>query len=90
LFFVKVNAFGRNGRGPEAIDLYRRISNDLRDEISYISVLNACSHSGLLDEARAIFNEINSKTKQIITTMVCIFTYYDRFSFIKYRKLFLI
>ncbi len=69
--FVEVNAFGLNGRGPEAIDLYRQISIDLRNEVSHICVMNACSHSGLLDEARSIFNEINIKTEQITTTMVC-------------------
>jgi pentatricopeptide repeat protein len=45
----------------------------LRDEVSHICVLNACSHAGLLDEARAIFNEINVKNEHITTIMVCLF-----------------
>ncbi|CAF1574329.1 unnamed protein product, partial [Adineta steineri] len=56
--------------GLEATDLYRKISNSLHDEILYICVLNACSHSGLLYEAYSIFNEIHHKTAKIITTMI--------------------
>ncbi|CAF1573374.1 unnamed protein product [Adineta steineri] len=56
--------------GLEAIDLYRKMPNKLRNEISYSCILNACSHSGLLDEAYSIFNEISHKTQQVITTMV--------------------
>jgi len=89
-FFVEVNAFGLNGRGSEAIDLYQQISNDLRDEVSHICVLNACSHSGLLDQGRSVFDEIKIKTERITTTMVCLFTYCDPFSFTKYEHFILI
>ncbi|CAF1385837.1 unnamed protein product [Rotaria sp. Silwood1] len=65
-----INAYGLNGMGYEAVELYKRIPNDERDEISHICVLNACSHSGLLDEAHNIFNRIHTKTEKIITTMV--------------------
>ncbi|CAF1270060.1 unnamed protein product [Adineta steineri] len=65
-----INAYGKNRMGLEAVDLYRNMPNNLRNEISYVCILNACSHSGLLDEAYSIFNEIYHKTKQVITTMV--------------------
>ncbi|CAF1457177.1 unnamed protein product [Adineta steineri] len=65
-----INAYGKNRMGLEAVDLYRKMPNNLRNEISYICILNACSHSGLLDEAHSIFNEISHKTQQVITTMV--------------------
>ncbi|CAF1234964.1 unnamed protein product [Adineta steineri] len=65
-----INAYGKNRMGLEAVDLYRKMPNSLRNEISYICILNACSHSGLLDEAYSIFNEISHKTQQVITTMV--------------------
>ena len=65
-----VSAYGRNGMGYEALDLYQRISPNSRDEISHISVLNACSHAGLVDEARSIFAAIESKTEKIVTVMV--------------------
>ncbi|CAF3382336.1 unnamed protein product [Rotaria socialis] len=65
-----INAFGLNGMGSQAVELYREMSNNLRDHISHICVLNACSHAGLLHEARTIFNEISLKPESIITTMV--------------------
>ncbi|CAF4838862.1 unnamed protein product [Rotaria sp. Silwood1] len=67
---LKFNAYGLNGMGYEAVELYKRIPNNEQDEISHICVLNACSHSGLLDEAHIIFNQIHIKTEKIITTMI--------------------
>ncbi|CAF1315617.1 unnamed protein product, partial [Rotaria sordida] len=64
-----VNGFGLNGMGFEAIELYRQMPNELHDEVTHICVLNACSHSGLLDQARNIFNEIPLKTEKIVTAM---------------------
>ncbi|CAF4857310.1 unnamed protein product, partial [Rotaria socialis] len=66
----KINAFALNGMGTQAVELYRKMPNNLRDHISHICVLNACSHAGLLHEARTIFNEVSLKTESIITTMV--------------------
>ncbi|CAF3342193.1 unnamed protein product [Rotaria sp. Silwood2] len=65
-----LNGFGLNGMGSEAIELYRQMPNQLRDEISHICVLNACSHSGLLHQAHNIFNEIPFKTAKIYTVMI--------------------
>ncbi|CAF3688864.1 unnamed protein product, partial [Rotaria socialis] len=65
-----INAFALNGMGTQAVELYRKMPNNLRDHISHICVLNACSHAGLLHEARTIFNEVSLKTESIITTMV--------------------
>jgi hypothetical protein len=68
--FFSVNAYGRNGMGSNAVALYRQMPEKMRDTVSHICVLNACSHSGLVDEAQAIFNEIGIKSKRIISTMV--------------------
>ncbi|CAF4888848.1 unnamed protein product [Rotaria socialis] len=65
-----INAFGLNGMGCESITTYRQMPNNLRDDISHISVLNACSHAGLLLEAQAIFNEVSVKTEKITGTMI--------------------
>jgi pentatricopeptide repeat protein len=65
-----VNAYARNGNGAEAIELYRRMPANMRDTVSHSCVLNACSHAGLVDEARTIFEQINTKTEYAITTMV--------------------
>jgi hypothetical protein len=66
-----VNAYGRNGMGYEAIDVYQRIPENMRDTISHVCVLNACSHSGLVDQAQSIFSQIKIKPEEIVTTMVC-------------------
>ncbi|CAF1495639.1 unnamed protein product, partial [Rotaria sordida] len=65
-----INAYGLNHMGLEAVDLYRKMPHHLRDEVTYVCVLNGCSHSGLLNEAHSIFNEIPQKNKQVIATMV--------------------
>ncbi|CAF1955902.1 unnamed protein product [Rotaria magnacalcarata] len=69
-YSAMINAFGLNGMGSDAIQLYKQMPNHLRDEVSHICVLNACSHSGLLHEARNIFDEIIFKTEKIITVMI--------------------
>ena len=43
---------------------------ELINEATYICVLNACSHSGLVNEARLIFQNIQMKTIRIYTVMV--------------------
>lgn len=58
--------------GLEAIQLYRQIPRHLRNDVSHVCVLNACSHSGLLDHARSIFNDIVIKTEKITAIMVCL------------------
>ncbi|CAF2082273.1 unnamed protein product, partial [Rotaria magnacalcarata] len=64
-----INAYGLNGMGIQAIEIYRQISLNLIDEITHICILNACSHSGLVQEARSIFENIPIKTVSIYTTM---------------------
>ncbi|CAF3552847.1 unnamed protein product [Rotaria sp. Silwood1] len=70
IYTAMINAFGLNGKGHEAIDLYRQMPIDIQNEFTHISVLNACSHSGLISEAQSIFNNIKVKTKRITTVMV--------------------
>jgi pentatricopeptide repeat protein len=57
--------------GSQAIELYRQMPKNFIDEVTYICILNACSHSGLVDEARSIFQNIQIKTESIYVTMVC-------------------
>ncbi|CAF4585561.1 unnamed protein product, partial [Rotaria sp. Silwood2] len=70
IYTAMINAFGLNGMGYEAVDLYRRMPIVIQNEVTHICVLNACSHSGLIDEAHSIFNNIKVKTERITTTMV--------------------
>jgi hypothetical protein len=65
-----VNTYGRNGMGLEAVELYRRMPPDLRNSVSDVCVLTACSHSGLVEQAQSIFDQISNKSEHIVTTMV--------------------
>ena len=56
--------------GLEAVELYRRVPPDLRNSVSDVCVLNACSHSGLVEQAQSIFDQITNKTEHIVATMV--------------------
>lgn len=56
--------------GPEAVKLYRQMPPALRNSVTDICILNACSHAGLVDEARSIFSQISNKTERIVTNMV--------------------
>jgi pentatricopeptide repeat protein len=70
ILLIIVNSYGLNGMGNQAIELFRQIPLQLIDEVTYICVLNGCSHSGLVDEARSIFKNIKKKTENIYVTMV--------------------
>jgi hypothetical protein len=60
--------------GVQAIKLYSQVPSELIVESTQVCVLNACSHSGLIQEARSIFQNIPIKTERIYTTMVqCLF-----------------
>jgi hypothetical protein len=55
----------------DATELYHRMPKKLIDEKSHVCVLNACSHSGFVNEARAIFQNISTKNEWTYTAMVC-------------------
>lgn len=67
--------------GHQAVELFRQMPEKFINDMTYTCVLNACSHSGLVDIARSIFNSIQVKTEIIYTTMVCIQGHFvfDRF-----------
>jgi hypothetical protein len=70
--FFLVNAYGLNGLGREAVQLYHQIPIEIIDDIINLCILNACSHSSLIDEARKIFKNIplDKRTEKIYSTMV--------------------
>ena len=68
--FLTVNAYGLNGRGVRALELFHRMPSDFVRDVTHVCVLNACSHSGLVNEALSIFDGIVNKTEKIYTTMV--------------------
>ncbi|CAF4424982.1 unnamed protein product [Rotaria magnacalcarata] len=65
-----INAFGLNGMSAKSIELYHQMSLESIDEMIYVGVLNVCSKSILVDEARSVFKNIQMKIKPIYATMV--------------------
>ncbi|CAF4422491.1 unnamed protein product, partial [Didymodactylos carnosus] len=70
-----INSYGFNGQGLDAIELYRRMREQERwtpDDSTFVVVLNACSHSGLVDAARRMFYLIDERyrNKFVTTAMV--------------------
>ena len=54
----------------EAVQLFHQVPHGAANEFTYLPILNACSHSGLLDIARSIFRTVSEKTEKICTAMV--------------------
>lgn len=56
----------------ECVNLFRQVPMDMLNEPIYINVLNGCSHCGLTNEAKEIFEKIPSdkRTNKIYTTLV--------------------
>ncbi|KAF0908427.1 hypothetical protein E2562_025401 [Oryza meyeriana var. granulata] len=55
-----INGLGKHGHGREAIDLFEEMQAEgvEADEVAYLALLSACSHSGLVDECRRYFSRI--------------------------------
>ncbi|KAK1361095.1 Pentatricopeptide repeat-containing protein [Heracleum sosnowskyi] len=54
-----VNAYALHGCGKEALNLFHEMqtSGIEADCITYLAVLSACNHGGLVEEGQALFNE---------------------------------
>ncbi|KAF2296011.1 hypothetical protein GH714_035661 [Hevea brasiliensis] len=60
---VMLTGYAVHGQGHHAIELFSLMQkSDIRvDSISFLSVLSACRHAGLIDEGRTIFDAICKK-----------------------------
>lgn len=50
-----INAYGLHSRGKDAVDLYHKMKDHgdfVPDHITFLALLYACSHSGLIDEGK--------------------------------------
>ena len=54
----------------QALELFHQMPKHYRDNYTFVCILNACSHTGHVDQAQRIFNEIPLKTQQIYSVMV--------------------
>ena len=54
---IMIGGLGQHGRGQDALELFREMKADglVPDAYSFVALLSACSHAGLVDEGRQIF-----------------------------------
>ncbi|KAJ7540216.1 hypothetical protein O6H91_10G005600 [Diphasiastrum complanatum] len=55
-----IAGYAKNGLAQEALALFEQMQREGTepDEVTYVSVLSACAHSGLVDKGRYIFNSM--------------------------------
>lgn len=58
-----INGYARNGMGKDCVEMLREMDqkNLIPDEVTILSVLSGCSHSGLVEEGELIFDSLESK-----------------------------
>nr|GMD62515.1 pentatricopeptide repeat-containing protein At3g24000, mitochondrial-like [Ipomoea batatas] len=62
LWNTMICSYSQHGHGKKALQAFRMMLNEgtLPDAITFIGVLSACSHMGLVDEGRRYFESINN------------------------------
>lgn len=70
-----ITGLAAHGRGSEALELTLKMKDEgiQPDRVTYISVLTACSHGGLLGEGRKIFESIEDPEVDHYACMVDLF-----------------
>ncbi|KAL6884534.1 hypothetical protein ACP4OV_010470 [Aristida adscensionis] len=60
-----IDGYSRQGHGVEALDLFKLMEKDapmiLPNAVTFLAVLSACGHSGLVDEGRSTLHLMKSK-----------------------------
>ncbi|CAL9774110.1 unnamed protein product [Musa acuminata subsp. burmannicoides] len=57
-----ISGYGMHGRGVEALELFNRMKCLMKpDHITFVSVLSACSHAGLIVEGWQCFNSMTTE-----------------------------
>ncbi|CAN8291699.1 unnamed protein product [Cochlearia groenlandica] len=58
-----INGYARNGMGRDCVEMLREMDqmNLIPDEVTILSVLTGCGHSGLVEEGELIFDSLESK-----------------------------
>ncbi|KAF3438951.1 hypothetical protein FNV43_RR17226 [Rhamnella rubrinervis] len=57
---VMINGYGLHGNGKAALDLFHQmeLSGFKPDDVTYLTILSACSHSGLAEQGLMVFNSM--------------------------------
>lgn len=59
-YTVMITGYGKHGLGKEAVQLFKKmqLENIEPDLVTYLAVLSACSHSGLVEESQECFTRL--------------------------------
>ncbi|KAG2569937.1 putative pentatricopeptide repeat-containing protein At3g15130 [Panicum virgatum] len=62
-----INGLGKHGLGREAIGMFEQMRADgvEPDEVTYLALLSACSHAGLVEECRLYFSRILQERRRV-------------------------
>ncbi|KAL3844144.1 hypothetical protein ACJIZ3_001547 [Penstemon smallii] len=74
-YTVMITGYGKHGLGKEAVQLFKKmLDEDIEpDEVTYLALLSACSHSGLVEESQEWFSKlcINEKLRPKVEHYSC-------------------
>ncbi|KDP21749.1 hypothetical protein JCGZ_03379 [Jatropha curcas] len=60
-----IDAYGRHGHGQEGLELFKKMGQEgtmiSPNSVTFLAVLSACGHSGLVEEGRELFNLVREK-----------------------------
>lgn len=60
-----IDAYGSHGYGLKALELFKKMGEEgsgvLPNSVTFLAVLSACAHSGLVEEGRKCFNSMREK-----------------------------
>lgn len=59
-YTVMITGYGKYGLGNDAMDLFEKMQQDNiePDHVTYLALLSACSHSGLVEESQRYFTQL--------------------------------
>ncbi|URE16648.1 PPR repeat [Musa troglodytarum] len=64
---IMISGYGMHGRGVEVLELFNRMKCLMKpDHITFVSVLSACSHAGLIDEGWQCFNSMTTDIRVLM------------------------
>ncbi|KAJ0981102.1 hypothetical protein J5N97_009357 [Dioscorea zingiberensis] len=90
---VMILGFGQHGKGHEAIEIFRTMESEgfKPDDVTFLAVLSACSHGGLVDEGLHIFRSMTDKYsyKPRREHYACIIDMFGRAGKFKYAERFI-
>ena len=60
---IMISIYAQHGRAKESLSLFDKMRKEgvEPNEVTYISILNACSHSGLVDQGQMHFENMSQK-----------------------------